>query len=171
MVRVSVQHGTSEDSASAYAFWGIARGLVFHRYSEGHRYSEAHRFAKLACDLVEKHGFIASEGKVYLSLGSIAVWTQPIPTVIDFHRKGIHAAIETSAPTQGKHLYAAYSWFGGGYSCQKDRAPDIGCDTVRAGVSRYLIMSPVTGGLHRVSDIKVEVRRPDGFPSNLRSGR
>ena len=36
---------------------------IFHRYGEGYR------FAKLACDLVEKHGFIASQAKVYASMG------------------------------------------------------------------------------------------------------
>ena len=37
---------------------------VFHRYGEGYR------FAKLACDLVEKHGFIASRAKVYVRVCS-----------------------------------------------------------------------------------------------------
>jgi len=30
---------------------------------------DAHRFAKLACDLVEKHGFIAYQAKAYTSRG------------------------------------------------------------------------------------------------------
>jgi hypothetical protein len=38
--------------------WGVVLGQVFHRYRD------AQRFAKLACDLVEKHGFIASQVKV-----------------------------------------------------------------------------------------------------------
>ena len=54
MVTLSVRHGTSGDSASAYALWGSLLGFVFHRYSEGYR------FSKLACDVVEKHGFIAN---------------------------------------------------------------------------------------------------------------
>ena len=93
MVRVSVQHGTSVDSPWAYAHWGIVLGSVFHRNSEGYR------FAKLACDLVEKHGFIASQAKVYLPFGGIAVWTQPIAAAIDFLRSGIRAAIEAGDPT------------------------------------------------------------------------
>ena len=80
MVTISLQHGTSEDAATAYGFWGIIVGLIFNRYDEGYR------FAKLARDLVEKHGFIACQAKVYSSLASIAMWTQPIATAIDFWR-------------------------------------------------------------------------------------
>jgi PAS domain S-box-containing protein len=93
MVRISVQHGTSVDSPWAYAHWGIVLGSVFHRNSE------AYRFAKLACDVVEKHGFIASQAKVYLPFGGMAVWTQPIAAAIGFLRSGIRAAIEGGDPT------------------------------------------------------------------------
>ena len=94
MVRVSLQHGTSVDSSCGLCLvGGIVLGSVFHRNSEGYR------FAKLACDLVEKHGFIASQAKVYLPFGAIAVWTQPIAAAIDFLRSGIRAAIEAGDPT------------------------------------------------------------------------
>jgi PAS domain S-box-containing protein len=93
MVRVCVQHGTSVDSAWAYAHWGIVLGSIFHRNSEGYR------FARLACDLVEKHGLIASQAKVYLPFGGMAVWMQPIAAAIDFLRSGIRAAIEAGDPT------------------------------------------------------------------------
>ena len=92
MVRISVQHGTSIDSAWAYAHWGIVLGSVFHRNSEGYR------FAKLACDLVEKHGFMASQTKVYLPFGGLAVWTQPIAVAIGSVQSGIRAAIEAGDP-------------------------------------------------------------------------
>jgi PAS domain S-box-containing protein len=100
MVKVSIQHGTSGASAHAYAFWGVVLGRVFHRYGEGYR------FAKLACDLVEKHGFIASQAKVYVSMGAVAVWTQPIATAIDFTRTAFRAAIET-----GDLIFACYGMF------------------------------------------------------------
>ena len=89
MVKVSIQHGTSGPSAHAYGFLGIVLGLVFHRYSD------AHRFAKLACDLVEKHGFIAYQAKAYVSMGIVALWTQPITTAIDFNRVAFRTATET----------------------------------------------------------------------------
>jgi tetratricopeptide (TPR) repeat protein len=100
MVKLSVQHGTSKDSALAYAAWGTLLAGVFHRYDEGYR------FAKLACDLVEKHGFIVSQASVYVATGMVAVWTQSIGTAIDFWRKGFRAAYETGGPT-----WACYCMF------------------------------------------------------------
>jgi PAS domain S-box-containing protein len=98
MVNISVQHGTSGVSANAFGFLGFTLGPVFHRYREGHR------FAKLGCDLVEKHGFIARQAKAYSAMGSAAIWTQPIASAIDFTRKAFRAAIET-----GDLTFACYS--------------------------------------------------------------
>jgi signal transduction histidine kinase len=89
MVTISLQHGVSTDSATGYAYFGIVLGTVLHRYREGYL------FAKLACDLLDKYGFIANRGTVYATFGTVAAWTQPIATVIDFYRVGIPAAIET----------------------------------------------------------------------------
>jgi signal transduction histidine kinase/GAF domain-containing protein len=89
MVNISVQHGTASGSAHAYGHLGTILGPVFHRHTDGHR------FAKLACDLVEKHGFIAQRATVYFSMGLVAVWIQPIATAIDFMRATFRTAIET----------------------------------------------------------------------------
>jgi predicted ATPase len=66
MVNVSTQHGMCGASALGCAYLGTILGPVFHRYSEGYR------FAKLACDLVEKHGFIASQAKVHFATEIVA---------------------------------------------------------------------------------------------------
>jgi PAS domain S-box-containing protein len=89
MVNVSMQHGTCGASAHGCAYLGAMLGPVFHRYGEGYR------FVKLACDLVEKHGFIAYQAKAYHSMGLVALWTQPIATAIDFNRATFRTAIET----------------------------------------------------------------------------
>jgi PAS domain S-box-containing protein len=89
MVNISLQHGTSGPSAHGYGRLGTILGPVFHRYRD------APRFAKLACDLVEKHGFIAYQAKAYLSMGIVALWTQPITTAIDFNRAAFRTATET----------------------------------------------------------------------------
>ena len=98
MVNVSMQHGTSGASAHGYVSFGFILGPVFHRYSEGYR------FAKLACDLVEKHGFIAYQARSYVLMGAVALWTQPITTAIDFMRAAFRTATET-----GDLTYACYS--------------------------------------------------------------
>src|SRR6266404_4195000 len=89
MGKLSMQHGTSGASALGYAYLGNFLGPVFHRYADGYR------FVKLACDLVEKHGFIAYQAKIYHIMGTVAVWTQPIATAIDFMRATYRTAIET----------------------------------------------------------------------------
>jgi predicted ATPase len=98
MVNISMQDGTSGASAHGYALLGYILGPAFHRYSEGYR------FAKLACDLVEKHGFIAYHAKVYHAMGTVALWTQPIGTAIDLMRATFRTAIEA-----GDLTFACYS--------------------------------------------------------------
>jgi len=85
-----MQHGTSGASAYGYGVLGRILGPVFHRYSEGYR------FGRLACDLVEKHGFISYEARINVLMGGVALWTQPITTAIDFMR-----APFASRPRQG----------------------------------------------------------------------
>jgi PAS domain S-box-containing protein len=98
MANVATQHGMCGASAHGYGYWGIVLGPVFHRYREGYR------SAKLACDLVEKHGFIAYRAKAYRAMGIAALWTQPITTALDFNRAAFRAASET-----GDLTYACYS--------------------------------------------------------------
>src|SRR5258707_6353789 len=89
MVKVGMQHGTSGASALAFGYFGSFLGPVVHRYTYGYR------FAKLACDLVEKHGFIAYQAKSYHGMGTVTPWTQPISSAIDFMRATFRTAIET----------------------------------------------------------------------------
>ena len=89
LVTVSMQHGMSGAGARGCAGFGHLLGPVFHRYREGYR------FVKLACDLVEKHGFMADKANVHVSMGLTAAWTQPIGSVIDFSRAAFRAATET----------------------------------------------------------------------------
>jgi predicted ATPase len=89
MVNISKQHGACGASAYGCALLGFILGPVFHRYGEGYG------FAKLACDLVEKHGFIGYQARVLLAMGSIALWTQPITSAIDFLRAAFRIETET----------------------------------------------------------------------------
>jgi PAS domain S-box-containing protein len=100
MVKLSIQHGMSGASAHGYALLGFILGPVFHRYGEGYR------FAKLACDLVEEHGFIGYQAKVHFVMGSVAFWTQPIASAIHFMRIGFRTAVET-----GDLTFACYCVF------------------------------------------------------------
>jgi predicted ATPase/signal transduction histidine kinase len=99
MVNVSMQHGMCGASAHGCAYLGGLLGPLFHRYSE------AYRFAKLACDLVEKHGFVAYRAKAYHAMAIVAVWTQ-IDTAIDFNRAAFRTAIETGDLTSACYSIA-----------------------------------------------------------------
>ncbi|MEA2719574.1 MAG: hypothetical protein QOJ39_1438, partial [Candidatus Eremiobacteraeota bacterium] len=79
----------SDPSTLGFALVGFISGPVFHRYGAGYR------FAKLACDLAEKHGFVANQPKVYHAMGTVAFWTQPVGAAIDFMRASSRTAIET----------------------------------------------------------------------------
>ncbi len=98
MVKVSIQHGLTGRSAFGYVTWGFLLAGAFHRYGDGYR------FAKLACDLVAKHGYIVVKAKVYISAAVVACWAQPIVDAIDLLRKGNRAAIEA-----GDAVFACYS--------------------------------------------------------------
>jgi len=97
MLNLSMQHGVSGASAHACGWLGVILGHVFHRYQEGYR------FAKLACDLAEKHGFIADKAKILESRSLAAFWTQPLANAIDFNRAALSTATES-----GDLNYACY---------------------------------------------------------------
>jgi predicted ATPase/signal transduction histidine kinase len=97
MVNVSIRQGICGAAAHGWSLLATILGRVFHRYGDGYR------FAKLACDLVEKHGFIAYQPMVYHAAGTVAFWTQPIGAAIDFMRKTHRTAIET-----GNLAFACY---------------------------------------------------------------
>jgi PAS domain S-box-containing protein len=98
LVNISMQHGTSGASTHAYGWFGNILGAVFHRYREGYR------LGRLACDLVEKHGFIAYQARVHLTMNTVAIWTQPIASALDSNRAAFRTATET-----GDLTYACYS--------------------------------------------------------------
>ena len=98
MVNLSLRYGISDASTFGYAGFGVMLCVPFQRYAEGYR------FAKLACDLVEKHGFVTYKAKVYLSMEMAALWTQPIEFGIELIRTAFRAGAET-----GDLAFACYS--------------------------------------------------------------
>jgi PAS domain S-box-containing protein len=98
MVNLSLKHGTGDASTFGYAGFGVILCVPFQRYAEGYR------FGKLACDLVDKHGFAAYQAKVYLAMEMIVLWTQPIEFGIKLVRTGFRAGAES-----GDVCFACYS--------------------------------------------------------------
>jgi PAS domain S-box-containing protein len=88
LAKIGMQHGVS-DTFLGFSHFGTVLGRVLHRYADGHR------FARLACHLVEKHGFTAIRARVYTTMASIGLWTQPVASTIELTRAAIRAAIDT----------------------------------------------------------------------------
>jgi PAS domain S-box-containing protein len=88
MVNVSVKYGTTDASAQAYSQFGTTLGSTFRRYIDGHR------FGKLACDLVEKHKFLAYRARTYFSMEMVVLWTQPIGIALDYIRAAFRAGMD-----------------------------------------------------------------------------
>jgi predicted ATPase/signal transduction histidine kinase/GAF domain-containing protein/ActR/RegA family two-component response regulator len=97
-VNLGMQHGVSDASTLGFAILGFFIGPVFHRYAD------AYRFAKLACDLAEKHRFIANQPRIYHATGTVAFWTQPVDKAIGLMRETFRAANET-----GDLAFACYA--------------------------------------------------------------
>ena len=67
MVNLSMKYGTTDASAQAYSRFGTTLGSTSHRYIDGYR------FGKLACNLVEKHGFLAYRARTYFSMEMVVL--------------------------------------------------------------------------------------------------
>jgi predicted ATPase/signal transduction histidine kinase len=98
VVNISLQYGTTGASAHACGWLGAILGPVFRRYGDGYA------FGKLACDLVERYGFVAYRAKTYLAMEVTLLWTQPISTAL----RSVEAALRASAET-GELTVACYS--------------------------------------------------------------
>jgi predicted ATPase len=88
MVNLSMKYGATDASAQAYSRFGTTLGSLSHRYTDGYR------FGKLACDLIERHGFHAYAARTYFSMEMIALWIQPIGIAIDYIQVAFRAAVD-----------------------------------------------------------------------------
>ena len=125
--------------------WGFLLGCGFHRYSDGYR------FGKLACDLVEKHGFIANRAKVYGRGWSGRHLDAADCDAIDFARTGIRTAIETGDP-----VFACYE------RVVTSRTPSPAERSTRPGVARVgdrRWTSPEKSSIDDTADIIVSQQR------------
>ena len=85
MVRLTLEKGLTPASAHGFAWFGVMIGQHFGRYREGLR------FAELACALVDKHGFAASEAKTLFALEIASVWAKPLTAAIAASRNAFSA--------------------------------------------------------------------------------
>ncbi len=87
MVSLSLRYGNAGAAVHGYAWYGVVLGPTFKQYREGYA------FGKLACDLVERHGFESARGKALYSMEIINYWTRPMALSLEFIREAFHHAL------------------------------------------------------------------------------
>jgi len=98
MANLTLKHGIAGASANGYAWLGMFLGPIFHRYADGYR------CGKLALDIGDKRGLVANKAKLYLAVGHVTVWTQPLKATADLFRMTFRSGVEI-----GDLAYACYS--------------------------------------------------------------
>ncbi|WP_257463510.1 AAA family ATPase [Archangium lipolyticum] len=89
MVNLSLRHGITDAMPHGYACFGSILGPTFHRYQDGYR------FVRVACDLVEKHHYLAVKAKVLYFMGKITFWNRPLPEALGYYKTAFQVSIET----------------------------------------------------------------------------
>jgi PAS domain S-box-containing protein len=98
-VNLSLEHGNSDGSCSAYVFLGMIAGPHFGNYKAGFR------FGRLGYELVEKPGLNRFQASTYMCFGNLVMpWTKHVRAGRDLVRRAFEAANKT-----GDLCFAAYS--------------------------------------------------------------
>ncbi|HEX5079122.1 MAG TPA: serine/threonine-protein kinase PknK, partial [Geminicoccaceae bacterium] len=98
MAALSLEHGSSDGSCLAYAWFGGIVGTYLGDYQTGYR------LGRVGVDLVEKRGLDRFSARVYLVFGAhVAHWTQPLAIGRGFLRRAVDAAEKA-----GDQICAAY---------------------------------------------------------------
>ncbi len=93
MVNLSLRYGITDASTQGFAWFGVILGPMFHRYQD------AYRFGRLACDLAEKHDFVAFKAKAYYSMELISIWQRPIKEAVDLIKTAFRIGAQTGDVT------------------------------------------------------------------------
>src|ERR1700761_2981295 len=100
IVSLSLQHGNSDASCFAYVSLSMLAGPMFKNYDAGFE------LGKLGYDVVEKHGLLRSQTRVYSRFGNcILPWRQHVKTGRGLLRRAFDAANRI-----GDLTFAAYSY-------------------------------------------------------------
>ena len=98
MVNLSLEHGNSDASCTAYALVGTVLGPCFGDYKA------AYRFCQLGLDLVEQRGVDRLKARVYLFFNQVNAWTRHVRA----GRPLVRRAFDT-AQQAGDLTYAVFS--------------------------------------------------------------
>ena len=97
MVNLTLIYGITDASSAAFAWFGIILGPLFRRYGDGYR------FARLAGEVVERHGYLAFKAKIYFAMEMVAIWAHSPGKALDYIDKAFLTGVEI-----GDVTYAGY---------------------------------------------------------------
>jgi predicted ATPase/signal transduction histidine kinase len=86
MVQLTIDHGITAASAHCLSWFGVYLAEFFGRYEDGFE------FSSLARTLVGKRGFNTVATSTLVALDTVAVWTQPLPYVLQCARDAFESA-------------------------------------------------------------------------------
>jgi len=89
IVNVSIKHGNSAPAVSGYGMVSLFLGPMFGKYRE------AYEFGKLACTLVDVHGFESARAMALDEFAAfVNYWINPLSTSIQYLRRANEAALK-----------------------------------------------------------------------------
>ena len=95
---LSLERGNNDIAPVSYAGMGMIASARFGDHERGYR------FAKMACDLVERHGLSHFAGRVYNRYSVVVPWTRPLLEAIEPARRGFQLAAQ-----HGEPAFASYA--------------------------------------------------------------
>ena len=87
MVALTLRHGSTDESASAYAWYGFVTSCLF---KEPHR---GYAFGELASGFVERHDISAYRARVLFTQGHVSLWVRPLRESRELYQKAFHHAL------------------------------------------------------------------------------
>ena len=93
VANLSLERGNNEAAPVSYAAMGMIASTRFGEHERGYR------LAKMACDLVERHGFASFGGRAFNRFAVVIPWTRPISEAIAPSRRAFDMAKYQGEPT------------------------------------------------------------------------
>jgi formate hydrogenlyase transcriptional activator len=107
MVRLSLAHGNTEESASGYVIHGITVGSRLGDYAAGHE------FGKLALRVNERFDDLRSRAKVCEQFGCfVNHWREPLRDCMAHTQRGYRSGLESGDFTYATYSIFVESWYG-----------------------------------------------------------
>ncbi|HYO68224.1 MAG TPA: ATP-binding protein, partial [Archangium sp.] len=87
MVALTLRHGSTDESASAYVWYGFVTSCVF---KDPHR---GYALGQLACEFVERNDISAYRARVLFTQGHVSLWVRPLRESKELYQKAFQQAL------------------------------------------------------------------------------